>query len=237
MENAADLLLRSAGVAGSAAGVVKIVCSEILATEVLPRAFANLRALQPDLRLEVSIDNSPNHVIGGAADLSIQFEQPTQPGIASTLACKIASGFFAHSHYVSRFGAPASADDLKRHSLIGSDSETSGIDLLLTRGLDIDANAVAVRSDSYSAQLAAIRAGTGIGAVYVPLAARDPDLVRILPRLEFEREAWLAMDEGLVGDRRLDVAFDLIAARLAAFARENRPPPPGGAMIRGGPEC
>lgn len=50
-----------------------------------------------------------------------------------------------------------------------------------------------VRTDSDLGQLAAIRAGMGIGVCHIGIGGRDPDLVHLLPeafKLEFETWAW-----------------------------------------------
>ncbi len=241
MESGADSLMRVAPAAGSAIGVVKIVCGEIMAVEVLPPAFAILRALQPGVRLAVSIDNNPVHALRGTADISIQLIRPTHADVFSTLACRIPVGLFAHGDYVAEFGAPKSIEDLNSFSLIGSDTESFGQYLLRTQGVDIDPGDFVVRSDRVTAQLAAIRAGVGIGAMPVPLATRDPGLVRILPGLEYVIDKWVAMHEHLRRDRRVRVTYDFITDHLAAYARDSRPsvaassdmPPPEGLGPRG----
>ncbi len=223
MESAAESLVRVAPAAGSVTGVVKIVCGEIMAVEVLPPTFAGLRALQPGVRLAVSIDNNPFHALRGTADISIQVIRPTQSDVFSRLAGRVAVGLFAHRRYVSEFGVPRSISDLNAFSLIGSDTESFGQYLLRSQGVDIDPADFVVRADRVTAQIAAVRAGVGIWAMQVPLAARDPDMVRILPDPEYTIDKWVAMHEDMRGDRRVRVAFDLIIDHLADYARGARP--------------
>jgi DNA-binding transcriptional LysR family regulator len=223
MESAAASLQRSASAGESAAGVVKIVCGEIMALEVLPPVFVTLRALKPGLRLEVSIDNNPDHALNGDADISVQRTRPTQSDIFTRLACKIPIGLFAHPRYVAQAGAPQAIESLNAYSLIGSHAETLGLDCLGALGVDVGQMNFVVRSDSFSVQLAAIRAGVGIGAIQVPLAIQDPGLMRILPSQGSQLEMWLAMRQDRLGDRRVRIAFDLMADHLAAYARETPP--------------
>jgi DNA-binding transcriptional LysR family regulator len=49
-------------------------------------------------------------------------------------------------------------------------------------GMRFSRDMFALRVDNNLAQLAAIRAGHGIGVCQVPIARRDADLVRLLPR-------------------------------------------------------
>jgi hypothetical protein len=73
----------------------------------------------------------------------------------------------------------------------------------------------AFRSDNQLAHLALLRAGFGIGAAQVPIAEREPLLVRVLPE-EFaaELETWIVMHEDLRSTPRCRAVFD---ALLEAF--------------------
>ncbi len=130
-------------------------------------------------------------------------------------------GFHAHRDYLARHGVPATIDALRGHSLVGFDRETAFIRAFIARlrqpGL-LDRGTFGLRADSDLAQLAAIRAGVGIGVCQVPLARRDPKLVRVLPRaMAMKLDAWLAMHEDLRHSPRCGVAFDAIAAGLKRY--------------------
>jgi len=76
----------------------------------------------------------------------------------------------------------------------------------------------ALRSDSDLAQLAAIRAGFGIGMWQVGIAGRDPALLRILPAsFAPGLETWVAMHEDLRHSTRCTVVFAALADGLAAY--------------------
>jgi DNA-binding transcriptional LysR family regulator len=76
------------------------------------------------------------------------------------------------------------------------------------------------RSDSNLAQLAAIRAGSGIGICQLGIARRDPDLRRILPdAFEFPLETWVAMHEDLRSPPRWRVTFDALVTGMLDYAR------------------
>ncbi|MFV4617047.1 hypothetical protein ACNJT6_21120, partial [Mycobacterium tuberculosis] len=73
----------------------------------------------------------------------------------------------------------------------------------------------AFRCDSDLAGLAALRAGFGLGVCQEPLAARDPDLIRVpLDMLYFELGIWVAMHEDLKSTRRMRIAFDTLVEGL-----------------------
>ncbi|MFX7776507.1 hypothetical protein ABTJ98_20965, partial [Acinetobacter baumannii] len=65
------------------------------------------------------------------------------------------------------------------------------------------------RCDSDLGQLAALRAGMGIGGAQSALAAATPALVPVLgDRFRVEMEVWLAMHENLRASRRVRLLFD-----------------------------
>lgn len=79
----------------------------------------------------------------------------------------------------------------------------------------------AFRFDNDLAQLAAIRAGCGIGVCQVAIARRDTALVRVLDSaFAFDLEAWLAMHEDLRPLRRMRLVFDHLVQALLAYVAE-----------------
>jgi DNA-binding transcriptional LysR family regulator len=75
-----------------------------------------------------------------------------------------------------------------------------------------------LRTDSDVAQLALIRAGAGIGVCQMPLGARAPALVRVLPdAFTFRLDTWVTMHEDLRASPRCRVAFDALVDGLAGY--------------------
>ncbi len=78
----------------------------------------------------------------------------------------------------------------------------------------------ALRVDSDVAQLAAIRAGFGIGMCQVPVARRDPLLVRLLSEaVSIDMGMWIVMPEELKTSARCRAVFDALVAGLSEGAR------------------
>jgi DNA-binding transcriptional LysR family regulator len=73
----------------------------------------------------------------------------------------------------------------------------------------------ALRVDNDLAQLAAIRAGFGLGVCQVAVARRDPQLVRVLPTvIDLKLGTWLVMHENLRTTPRCRVVFEGLAQGL-----------------------
>ena len=76
----------------------------------------------------------------------------------------------------------------------------------------------AFRCDSDVAQLAAIRAGLGIGFCQAGLAARDPGMVRVLKStFTLTLDTWIAMHADLRDSPRCATTFAALASGLKAY--------------------
>ena len=110
--------------------------------------------------------------------------------------------------------------DLREHALIGYDRDQAYVRLLERMGVPTTQDMFAFRSDSELAQLAALRAGFGIGASQLGIARRDKNLVPVLHSdFIYPMEVWLAMHRDLRSSRRIRLLFDQLATRLSAYAK------------------
>lgn len=172
---AAALRRIASGRAGELRGSVRVTASEVVGVEVLPPILAALRREHPQLVIELVLSNSLQDLLRRDADIAVRMVAPSQEALLARRIGTIELGLHARRDYLERCGTPASLAELGQHALIGYDRETAAI-RRLSRGVEGFRRAhFAFRADSDLAQLAAIRAGYGIGICQVPLAARDPD--------------------------------------------------------------
>jgi DNA-binding transcriptional LysR family regulator len=83
----------------------------------------------------------------------------------------------------------------------------------------------AFRCDNDLAQLAALRAGFGIGICQSGIARRDPNLLPLFSRrFKVELEIWIVMHNDLRRNARMRALFDYLAVRLAQFALQSNAP-------------
>jgi len=216
---AADALLRAASGQGAGTrGTVRITTSEVVGAEVLPPILGRLRQDYPELVIELVLSNRTEDLLRGDADIAVRMVRPTQEALLARRLGVIELGLHAHRCYLDRCGTPADMDGLQAHVLIGFDQENAFIRGLRARGVALSREMFALRTDSDLAQLAAIRAGYGIGVCQIGLARRDARLVRVLPEaFSVGLETWLAMHEDLRASRRCRVAFDALAAGLSDY--------------------
>lgn len=216
MEAAAAALRRGAdGARAEEGGTVRISASEIMGAEVLPAILARVQESHPALRLELSLSNRTDDLLRRDADIAVRMVRPTQDALIAQRLGEVRLGLHAHERYIARHGAPATLAELARFHVIGFDRDDHSARAILKTGFPISRDDFSFRSDSDLAQLAALRAGAGIGMCQLGLAARDPQLRPVLPEAaSFRLEVWLAMHEDQRASRPVRTVFDGLAAGL-----------------------
>lgn len=219
MAAAAEALARTAsGEAAEERGSVRIAASEVVGVEVLPRLLEPFQRRYPQIAIELVVSNRNEDLLRREADIAVRMVAPTQGALFARRIGAIELGLHAHRRYLERRGTPATLDALAGHAIIGFDRETAAVRALQKMGLPLSRETFTLRTDSDTTQLAAIRAGLGIGVCQAPLAGRDPDLVRLLPEaFAYPLECWVAMHEDLKLARRMRLAFDHLVAGLLDY--------------------
>lgn len=205
-------------------GVVRITCSEVVGGEVLPAILADLRRQQPGIVIELSLSDATENLLRRDADIAVRMLRPSQAALVARRVGAIGMGLYAHRRYLKAHGVPRAPADLRQHALIGFDRETPALRAMIDRvpGSEVYARArFALRTDSGLAQLAALRAGYGIGVCQHALARRGRSLVPVLPgAVAVELDTWLVMHEDLRANRRVRLVYDHLFEALTAYVAE-----------------
>ncbi len=213
----AALIRAVAAEAGEVGGSVRITASEVVGVERLPPILAAIRRRHPALALELAVSNAVEDLLRRDADIAVRMVAPAQEALVARKVGVAEIGLFAHADYLARTGIPETVDDLVRFDLIGFDRETPALRALLAGFPWLGRASFALRSGSDIAQLAALRAGFGIGACQAGIAARDPNLVRILPgAFSIALPTWVVMHEDLRSSPRCRAVFDMLVEHLGA---------------------
>lgn len=213
------------GPADGSAGCVRLTASEVLAVEVLPPMIRDFMEVHPNIDVELVVSNEIEDLLRREADIAIRMARPTQSALVARRVGAIHFGFYATPGYVQRKGAPTSFDDLAEgHVLVGFDRfNPKAIIDKIDVGRPISRDLFTFKTDNQLAQLAAVRAGLGVGAVSHGMARRE-NLTPILPDgFRFELEVWICMHESLRASRRMRLMSDHLADRLKTFVAENQP--------------
>ena len=201
-------------------GTVRLTASEVIGVEVLPPILAALRETHPELVVELVLSNKVDDLLRREADIAVRMLRPAQDALVAKRIGGIELGLHAHERYLATHRTPRSMAELARHALIGFDHENALIRRLQDQFPVFSRAGLAFRADSDLAQLAAIRAGFGIGVCQSALAAKDPALVRML-RSQFSPtlDTWIAMHEDLRDSPRCAATFAALAQGLGAYIK------------------
>lgn len=221
MAATARSLVRSAsGSRGAEHGTVRITASEVVGVEVLPPILNELRDAYPDIDVELSVSDRNEDILRRDADIAVRMAKPSTPSLIARRIGVIPVGFFCTADYLGARDAPTTLDDLRDHDLIGYDRDTRLVEGLAAAGLDVSHADFVFRTNSDLAYLAALRSGIGIGACQVPLGVAS-SLVRILPDVEFDLEAWIVVHQDLRDVRRVRVVLDHLAGAMQRYVESS----------------
>jgi DNA-binding transcriptional LysR family regulator len=219
LQSTVAALERAAASQGSGvSGSVRITASDVIGVEVLPPIVARLRDRHPDLVVELALTDRVQDLVRREADIAVRMMRPRQEHLVARRVGLIEVGLHAHRNYLSRRGTPKSVADLADHALVGFDETTPFIRDAGRKFNDWRREAFAVRTDNNLAQLALIRAGTGIGVCQAAIAQRDPQIVRVLPKhVALFLETWITMHQDLRASPRCRATFDALVDGLEQY--------------------
>ncbi|WP_426235279.1 LysR family transcriptional regulator [Pararhizobium sp. DWP1-1-3] len=216
--NAAALLRAATGQGGGVRGTVRISASEVIGIEVLPPMLTALSDRHPDLVIELSLSDAVEDLLRQEADIAVRMVEPQQDALITRRIGGIPLGLHAHRRYLDKHGTPDKLEDLLEHRTIGFDRESAFVRAIRKRVPLIELMRPSFRADSNLAQLAAIRAGFGIGVCQVQLARRDPDIVRLFEQeFTLPLETFVVMHENLKTTPRCRATFDALVEGFLAY--------------------
>jgi len=215
IENTASALRRqAANTVNQTPSVVRITASQIIGTEFLPEILSEFRTLHPQIQIELKITNTLLNLPQRSADIAIRMARPTQDKLVAKKIRDARLGLYANNDYAQRRGIPKNIDELFQHDLIGYDQNQYMLKGFKLNGRLLDRNDFSIRCDDDVAQLAALRAGLGIGICQAKIAIRD-NLVPILPSdISIKLPIWLVMHEDLKTDLNVRAIFDYLAKAI-----------------------
>ncbi len=191
MEDASDLFQRqTTGLSEELEGDIRISANEIVGIYLLPPALTSFRAKHPKVHIEIEITNQSTSLSKRDADIALRMYRPTQPDLVARRLPDLPLGFFASKNYIEQHGLPTSAEDFRKHHIIGFDKDMTFITAAQNMGFDLSPQDFDFRTDYLPAQINLARFDGGIVGTHVGLAQQYPELEQILdwlplPPLEF----------------------------------------------------
>lgn len=212
------LALAAAGKSAEIAGTIRITASEVVATYLLPDILWQLLETEPDLEIELVPSNDVQNLLRRDADIAVRMVEPAQLDLVTRKVNAMTMGVFAHRDYLARHGTPQNEEDLLGHVIVGYDRSDLIIRGFRDQGIEVTRHFFRLRTDNQITAWELVCAGCGIGFGPNPLAATQPDLVR----LEFGVEIpslpmWLVTHREVRTSARIRKVYDFLADRLAAL--------------------
>jgi DNA-binding transcriptional LysR family regulator len=224
MASAADALIRAAsGQSAEVAGTIRISASDVVGAEVLPTMLAEFRDAYPKVSIELSLANQTVDLLRRDADIAVRMVAPAQKALLARKIGSVPLTLYAKKSYLEKHGTPRDFDELQQHAVIGFDAMLPPDRIMKSLPLKITRDFFALRCDNDLGQLAALRAGFGIGSCQAGIARRDPDLVPVLAdQLSFDMELWVVMHENLSKVKRMRLMFDHLVVGLTQFVEQSK---------------
>jgi DNA-binding transcriptional LysR family regulator len=201
---------RAVGEDARPVGSVKLTTTETLADRFIVPELSVFHAQYPDISVELITDSRTLDISRRQADVAIRVARPREPELVARKIAMLAVALYASYDYLARHPIPRSGKGLTGHELVyyGSLQPAQGKPFL---GESTEGARVAFRSNSTLAQMGAVRAGLGIGALPCYLADEVPELVRIWPNRPPEmQEIWLVMHADVRHGARVRAFCDFV---------------------------
>ncbi|GGD04768.1 LysR family transcriptional regulator [Aureimonas glaciei] len=202
-------------------GTVRIGAPDGFGTAFLAPRLGLVAARHPGLTIQLVPVPRAFSLSRREADIAITVERPEQGRLVAQKLVDYALGLYASSAYLDAHGRPVDMADLGGHRLVGHVD-----DLLYSPSLDYAAEILGDRPSrieisSALGQTEAVAAGAGIGILHRFIAARRPELERVLPAREIRRAYWLVYHESARGLPRIAAVAaairDLVEAEREIF--------------------
>lgn len=230
IENTVGLLREEAvGEGTRVSGSVRIGAPEGFGTAFLTPRLTSLLEMHPGLDVELlTVPRFPS-LAAREADIVVTLDPPQQGRYVVARLTDFTYGLFASRAYMQRNGPIHARAELGRHHFIGYIDELLPSPQLHYLDDLTPQRRLRVSSSGMLAQLAAVRAGLGLGVLAHFLAEGEEELVTVLPNEAlWRRTFWLATHADWYRLRRIKAVWDFLRRICeehgARFAQESPKP-------------
>jgi DNA-binding transcriptional LysR family regulator len=198
-------------------GDVSITASELLATFMLPRMIKTLRELEPGIDIEIHSTNEVRDLNRREADIAIRSVRPTQPELIAKKLRSVRGHLYAAKSYLRQLGHPPTIDELNKACFIDTENPGRLMELLNSRGLNLNKQNFPVISNSHVVQWELVKQGVVICATVEEIGDNEPLVERViisdLPLITMD--LWLVTHNELRTSRRIRRVFDFLVSEFS----------------------
>ncbi len=194
-------------------GTVRVTTTDTL-LELTGAFFVELRALHPEITIELIVDNSFFTLTKRDADIAIRPVAAAPENLVGRRIAALATAPYAAPAYLAR---KPRRTELTGHDWIGFEDSLAHLRSAHWLRARIAGERIVYRANSLLALRAAARAGMGVAALPCYLGDPDPGLRRVhAPLADMEVSLWLLTHPDLKRVARIRSVLDFLAERLGA---------------------
>jgi DNA-binding transcriptional LysR family regulator len=168
-------------------------------------ALAGFQTLHPGVIVRFLTDPRVFRLDYGEAHVAIRAgKAPEEPDNVVQPFVRVRSALYASRAYAAQHGLPQGEADFAGHRFVVADNETARAPFYVWLRDRVPADRMFFRSTEAAASDQAVRSGAAIGFLSVLDAARDPDLIEVLPtRPDWDSHLWLVTHVDLHRTRKV----------------------------------
>lgn len=221
-EEASAIDRSSATLEDSLSGVVRLSATEGIGTSWLPGVMQNFRTEHPDVLIDIGIGFQSFNLAQREADIALRWRSPgEQNSLIGRKVAEVGFGLFASADYLSRRGAPSSAEELTEHDgVLAQIMDGKSLWLMDDDGKLIHKpKKITFNTNSIWAFDQALLHGYGIGVLPMcGVNAKALGLVRVLPDIVHMESLYLVAHQDLKRSMRIRAVFDFL---VGAFREDD----------------
>jgi DNA-binding transcriptional LysR family regulator len=204
-------------------GELKVTTTHGFGALWLAPRLAKLYERNPDLRIDLMLEERVLDLPMREADVAIRMKEPSQADLIRKRLMSIRMRLYAAPEYLAQHGTPNSIEDMQNHRLIcqrpGAPQVTAG-EQLVNSILSNDVQAT-LTVNNYFGVLQGVISNLGIGVLPDYITEDFPQVTRVLPEVEsVEVPVFLAYPEELRQSKRVAAFRDFVQEEIIAHRRQ-----------------
>jgi DNA-binding transcriptional LysR family regulator len=197
-------------------GIIHVTCSESIGYRLAKSpVLAIFQDRHPDLKIELLLSDNFLDLAKGEADVAIRAGEPDDDTLVGRKIADVPWAVYASRAYIEQHGTIETAQDLNRHLVVQFDGPIKAHHAARwLHSVAPHARAVA-HSNTVPGLLMTVSSGVGLAPLPMPLATRDPDLVRVMgPLPGLFSPIYLLTHPDLRRAPRVSAFFDYVVSEL-----------------------
>lgn len=206
----------------SVQGTVRITCSQVMASFLIPPLLHAFRQQHPAIQVELVSSNQVSNLLHREADIALRFVQPEQSSLIARKLGDLRFNAYASKEYLSENNIKIdnhqklNISDIFKYDVIGLDKENSLLKTLGGMGIEASNSMFALRTDDHIAGIHLVRHGAGIGFMPEYVAAQFSELHAVLNQaLSDTLPIWWVAHRELKASPVIRLAYDFLGKSIA----------------------